>query len=186
MHRKSTPFIIKYLPDENRFPTIALPVILIIVRKSKTCTSANSSLCKPRTVHHQALSAVLVCYTLSCCDSLQWRHNERGGVSNHQCLHCVLNCWFRRGSKKTSKLRVTGLCAGNSPVTGEFPAQRPVTRKMSFGLILFHYQIGRLREKTYFSKQQFLYLSLSSLKSSYLNEKSSRRRHWCLFSYMFC
>ena len=33
-------------------------------------------------------------------------------------------------SKKTSKLRVTGLCAGNSPVTGEFPAQRPVTRKM--------------------------------------------------------
>ena len=26
-------------------------------------------------------------------------------------------------SKKTSKLRVTGLCAGNSPMTGEFPAQ---------------------------------------------------------------
>ena len=25
--------------------------------------------------------------------------------------------------KKTSKLRVTGLCAGNSPETGEFPAQ---------------------------------------------------------------
>ena len=25
--------------------------------------------------------------------------------------------------RKTSKLRVTGLCAGNSPVTGEFPAQ---------------------------------------------------------------
>ena len=30
---------------------------------------------------------------------------------------------FRRWSKKTSKLHVTGLCAGNSPVTGEFPAQ---------------------------------------------------------------
>ena len=26
-------------------------------------------------------------------------------------------------SKKTSKLRITGFCAGNSPVTGEFPAQ---------------------------------------------------------------
>ena len=25
--------------------------------------------------------------------------------------------------KKTPKLRVTGLCEGNSPVTGEFPAQ---------------------------------------------------------------
>ena len=28
-----------------------------------------------------------------------------------------------RRSKKTSKSRVTGLCAGNSPGTGEFPAQ---------------------------------------------------------------
>ena len=28
-----------------------------------------------------------------------------------------------RKSKKTSKLRVTGLCEGNSPVTGEFPAR---------------------------------------------------------------
>ena len=28
-------------------------------------------------------------------------------------------------SKKPSKLRVTGLCAGNSSVTGEFPAQMP-------------------------------------------------------------
>ena len=31
---------------------------------------------------------------------------------------------FRRKSKKTWKLRVTGFCAGNSPVTGEFPAQK--------------------------------------------------------------
>ena len=28
------------------------------------------------------------------------------------------------GVHKKSKLRVTGLCEGNSPVTGEFPAQR--------------------------------------------------------------
>ena len=27
-------------------------------------------------------------------------------------------------SKKTSKLRVTGLCTGNSPMTGKFPAQK--------------------------------------------------------------
>ena len=37
---------------------------------------------------------------------------------------CLLNRLFRRRSKKTSKLRVTGLCEGNSPVTGEFPVQR--------------------------------------------------------------
>ena len=35
-----------------------------------------------------------------------------------------LNRLFRRRSKKASKLRVTGLCVGNSPVTGEFLAQR--------------------------------------------------------------
>ena len=55
--------------------------------------------------------------------SLQWRHNERDGVSNHQPHDCLLNRLSRRRSKKISKLRVTGLCAGNSPVTGEFPTQ---------------------------------------------------------------
>ena len=56
--------------------------------------------------------------------SLQWHHNDRGGVSDHQPHDCLLNRLFRRRSKKTSKVRVTGLCAGNSPVTGEFPVQR--------------------------------------------------------------
>ena len=55
---------------------------------------------------------------------LQWRHNGRYSVSNHQPHHCLLNGLFRHRSKKTSKLRVTGLCERNSPVTGEFPAQR--------------------------------------------------------------
>ena len=32
--------------------------------------------------------------------------------------------YSRRRSKKTPKLRVTGLCEGNSQVTSEFPAQR--------------------------------------------------------------
>ena len=49
--------------------------------------------------------------------TLQWRHDDRDGVSNQQPGDCILNCLFRRRSKKTSKLRVTGLCAGNSPVT---------------------------------------------------------------------
>ena len=55
---------------------------------------------------------------------LQWRHNEHDGVSNHQPQDCLVNRLFKRRSKKTPKLRVTGLCTGNSPVTGEFPAQR--------------------------------------------------------------
>ena len=55
--------------------------------------------------------------------SLLWRHNELDGVSNHHPHDCLLNRLFRHKSKKTSNLRVPGLCAGNSPVTGEFPAQ---------------------------------------------------------------
>ena len=56
--------------------------------------------------------------------TLQWRHNERYGVSNRQVHNCLLKLLFRRRSKKTSKLSITGLCVGNSPVTGEFLAQR--------------------------------------------------------------
>ena len=55
--------------------------------------------------------------------ALQWCHNGHNSVSNHQPHECLLNRLFRRRSKKTSKLRVTGLCVGNSPGTGEFPAQ---------------------------------------------------------------
>ena len=54
--------------------------------------------------------------------SLEWRHNGHDGVSGHQPHDCLLNRLFRRRSKKTSKLRITGLCVGNSPATGEFPA----------------------------------------------------------------
>ena len=46
------------------------------------------------------------------------------GVLNHQPHDCLLNFLSRHRSKKIAKLRVTGLCAGNSPVTGEFPAQK--------------------------------------------------------------
>ena len=56
--------------------------------------------------------------------SLQWRHNGCDGVSNHQPHGCLLNRLFRRRSQKTSKLRVTGLCEGNSLVIDELPAQR--------------------------------------------------------------
>ena len=61
---------------------------------------------------------------------IRWRHNGHDSVSNHQPHrwnhqphHCLLNRLFRRRSKKISELRVTGLCVGNSPGTGEFPAQ---------------------------------------------------------------
>ena len=64
------------------------------------------------------------------CNPLHWRHNDHDGVSNHQPHGCILNRLFRRRSKKTSKLRVTGLCVGNSPGPVNFPHKGPVARKM--------------------------------------------------------
>ena len=60
-------------------------------------------------------------YSLPNLSSLHWRHNGHDSVSNHRPHDCLLNRLFR--SKKISKLRVTGLCVGNSPESGEFPAQ---------------------------------------------------------------
>ena len=51
--------------------------------------------------------------------SLQWRHNGRDGVSNHQPHYCLLNRLFRLRTKKTSNRWLA-----NSPHKG------PVTRKM--------------------------------------------------------
>ena len=61
---------------------------------------------------------------------LHWRHNDHDSVSNHQPYGCLLNRLFGRRSKKISKLRVTGLCAGNSPGPVNSPHKGPVTRKM--------------------------------------------------------
>ena len=66
-----------------------------------------------------------------CFSTLQWRHNGRDSVSNHQPHGCLLNRLFRRRSKKTSKFRVTGLFVRGihrGPVNSTH--KWPVTRKM--------------------------------------------------------
>ena len=101
------------LPDENRRVTEVTPF----------STQAGSAMIG-------TINALLsLCITSSAATrtrsiTLQWRQNGRDSVSNHQPHDCLLNCLFRRRSKKISKLRVTGLCVVNSPGTGEFPAQR--------------------------------------------------------------
>ena len=62
--------------------------------------------------------------------ALQWRHNDHDGVSNQQRLDCLLSRLFRRRSKKTSKLRVTGLCEVNLPVAMNSSHKKPITLKM--------------------------------------------------------
>ena len=51
-------------------------------------------------------------------------------VLNHQPPDCLLNRRFGRRSKKISELRVTGHCAGNSPLSVNSPHKGSVTRKM--------------------------------------------------------
>ena len=57
-------------------------------------------------------------------------NDGRDGISTHQFQDCLLNRLFRCRLKKTSKLRVTGLCAGNSPSPVNSPHKGPVTWKM--------------------------------------------------------
>ena len=74
---------------------------------------------------HLGQSVIIICMS-----PLLWRHNDHDSVSNHQPYGCLLNRLFWRRSKKTSKLRVTGLCVGNSPGPVNSPHKWPVTRKM--------------------------------------------------------
>ena len=94
--------------------------------------------------------------------SFQWRHNDRDGVSNHQPHDCILNRLFRRRSKKTSKLRVTGLCAGNSPVPGEFPAQMASNAENVSIWRRYHVHTALSIFRCYVSSNSNQYLFLSS------------------------
>ena len=94
--------------------------LVYIQRKYSWSASYNN-----RPLHHDIALVLHLKYCLQISDIItmtsqwaQWRL-----VSNHQPLDCLLNCVFTLKPKKTSKLRVTGLCVGNSPVTGEFPSQ---------------------------------------------------------------
>ena len=110
--------------------------------------------------------------------SLHWRHNDHDSVSNHQPHGCLLNRLFRRRSKKTSKLRVTGLCVGNSPGPVNSPHKGPVTRKMfpfddvimtiiypyrllTVGLIIFDRKVSRVSDDNVFGTVAYATMSVT-------------------------
>ena len=112
--------------------------------------------------------------------SLHWRHNEHDSVSNHQAYDCLLNRLFRYRSKKTSKLCVTGLCEGNSPVTGEFPAQKASDaeyvfirwRHQKYFLILFNKPIETEKmKKLHTNNLQFILELLAIFLFCFLAQK---------------
>ena len=120
---------IQSIPHDHWFPLEGFAATSIMYSKVARNLDGVASTCK---VLWRNVRFFLFCCGLGTVNScsgplltkpLRWRHNDHAGVSNHQPHGCLLNRLFRRKSKKTSKLRVTGLCARNSPGTGVFPAQ---------------------------------------------------------------
>ena len=87
--------------------------------------------------------------------ALQWRHNVCDSVSKHQPHDCLLNHLFRRRSKKTSKVRVTGRCEGILPATGEFPTQRASNAE---NVSIWWRHHGNLLDQCLYSMMHMLYL----------------------------
>ena len=96
---------------------------------------------------------------------LQWRHNEHDSVSNHQPYDCLLNLWFRRRSRKTSKLRVTAFVRGIHRWPVNSPHKGPVTRKMlSFDGVI-------IKSHSSISGWWFLWGSISKQRLSFQVER---------------
>ena len=105
--------------------------------------------------------------------SLQWRHNEHDGVLNHGRLDCLFNRLFRRRSKKTSKLRVNGLCVGNSPVTSEIPAQR-ASNAENVSIWWRHHVTNWLGDYLQFADNVTWNMVLSKRKDEFSDDRETR------------
>ena len=99
--------------------------------------------------------------------SLQWRHNERDGVSNHQPYDWLLNRLFRHRWKKTSKLRVTGLCEGNLPfviwLCFDLRNQYTEFSKLNPTIVWYLKTSGFLRQGKHLSKMLLFFRHISNL-----------------------
>ena len=126
---------IYYLPPEKKY----YPCLIYFSGSTWKQTG------KQLVIHTPRLKELPSMYGKSSRISLEWRHNDHDGVSNNRPHDCLLNRLFRRRSKKTSKLCVTGLCARNSLVTGEFPAQR--NSNADFLSIWWRHHVGPQRNK---------------------------------------
>ena len=74
---------------------------------------------------------------------LKWRHNKWHCISKHWHLSCLPKHLFRCISKKISKLRFTGLCMRNLPVTGGFPSQRASNMENVSIRLCYHVKVAK-------------------------------------------
>ena len=86
------------------------------------------------------IHALWSCHSVCCRKCLWWFKNSRRNLeAKFEPFRCWgRNTWWRNQMETFSALLALG--AGNSPVTGEFPAQRPVTR--SFDVLFNLYLIN--------------------------------------------
>ena len=162
--KKSCLFVIDFLIILGLHP---LPLMISPLLCLEACITAKKSV-KIKQVHNKENAQALI-----------WRHNEHDSVSNHQPHGCLLSRLFRHKSKKTSKLRVTGLCVGNSPGPVNSPHKGPVTRKMfPFDDVIMSVSIPWLHEVVLMKpKATFLPHTLSHFLLSYSVQKC---RKYCL------
>ena len=123
-------------------------LIEFIIYLNRYC---NYSIC--RSYKHVLLFVLLLCHQF-CQHPFQLLHRHWG---NDTCMatqvregfvyrHRQMNhSWWRHQMETFSALMA--LCAGNSPVTGEFPSQRPVTR--SFDVCFYLRLNKRLSEQSW-------------------------------------
>ena len=97
-------------------PFISLPTQLFVWKADPVLNSKDTF----KSLHYQPF---YVSGNSSCRGTVYYSDIIKS-VSKHQPHNCLHNLIYRRRSKKTSKLRITGLFVGNSPVTGEFPTQK--------------------------------------------------------------
>ena len=137
--------------------------------------------------------------------TLQWRHDGRHGVSYHQ-PHDYSTVYSDADQSKTSKLRITSFCAGNSPVTGAQMA----SNAENVSICWRHHVIGNSDQLPFqFDKQSIhfcLGLNISSAfhcltdnnyhgTYTYSSANGARHRHrsldcmyhgfWTIFSYQW-
>ena len=124
----------KLVIQENASENIVCEMTAIL------CRGISDNNVTPQNIGH--LVHVSMYWNCERCWTLHWRHNDHDSVSNHQPHGCLLNRVFKRRSKETSRLRVTGLCVGNSPGTGEFPAQR-TSNAENFSIWWRHHELIR-------------------------------------------
>ena len=128
------------------------------------------------------MALLLITWRLKGPATLQWRHIGRDGVSNHQPYDCLRSRLFGCRSKKTSKPRVTGLCAGNFPGTDDFPAQM-ASNAESVSIWWRHHDqqtwYWSLREYSYFRSRKVKILPLLILFAKPLISTRHILAHMC-------